>query len=93
MDTLDLETRLRDKDLTDGSSQSRPPTDPSPGSHPVMSRRLDDRIRELTSQVLAAIRPNEQNENLRHLRALILIYIKRLRKQGSQRPIPPERRG
>ena len=58
-----------------------------------MSRRLDDRIRELTSQALAAVGLREQNENLRHLRALIHVYIQRLRKQASQRPIPPERRG
>jgi hypothetical protein len=57
-----------------------------------MTRRLEDRIRELCSQAVSASDPEKLHESLKHLRSALREHIQLLRKRAVQHPPPPQRR-
>jgi hypothetical protein len=64
---------------------------------PRLSRRLDDRIRNLCAQVATSKDPDELNQILPELKLAIHEAIERLRKRaavvlGGQRDVPLDRR-
>lgn len=56
------------------------------------SRRLEDRIRRLCEQAVAATDIDQLNRILEQLTAALHDHIERVRQLAARRPIPPERR-
>jgi hypothetical protein len=61
-------------------------------SYYVVPRRLEDRIRSLSNQVLHTQDPCQQNQLHDELRSLLREHMERLRKLLTTIPVPPERR-
>ncbi len=56
------------------------------------SRRLEDRIRTLCTQAVAATDPDELSEIIEQLTAAMRKHVIRVRQLAAMRPTPPERR-
>ena len=56
------------------------------------SRRLEDRIRRLCSQAVAATEPAELKPILEQLTAALRNHIQRVRQLATMCPTPPDRR-
>jgi hypothetical protein len=56
------------------------------------SRRLEDRIRKLSSEAVAATDPVEANRILEELASALRSHVERMRELASSRALPPERR-
>jgi hypothetical protein len=56
------------------------------------SRRLEDRIRRLSAQAVAATDPAEANRILEELTVALRHHLERLRGLATARPVPRERR-
>lgn len=58
----------------------------------IMSRRLEDRIRELCALAVSCKEPAQMDEILPVLKQALHEQAERMRKLASQRPLPSERR-
>jgi hypothetical protein len=56
------------------------------------SRRLEDRIRKLSAEAVAASDPAEANRILEELTVALRDHVDRLRQLATARPVPAERR-
>ena len=56
------------------------------------SRRLEDRIRKLSAEAVAAADPAEADKILEELTAALREHVERLRRLATARPVRPERR-
>jgi hypothetical protein len=56
------------------------------------SRRLEDRIRKLSAEAVAANDPSEANRILEELTVALRDHVERLRQLATARSVPPERR-